>query len=47
MNLAEKLKARREKYEDAGVAKEIDRSKSEGLLEKLKILKKKKKKKKK
>jgi Spy/CpxP family protein refolding chaperone len=45
MNLAEKLKARREKYEDAGVANKIDRSKSEGLLEKLKILKKKKKKK--
>jgi hypothetical protein len=47
MNLAEKLKARREMYEDAGAAKKIDRSKAEGLLEKLKILKKKKKKKKK
>ena len=47
MNLAEKLKARREKYEDAGAAKKIDRSKAEGLLEKLKILKKKKKDKKK
>ena len=46
MNLAEKLKARREQYEDAGAAKKIDRSKVENLLEKLKILKKKKKKKK-
>jgi hypothetical protein len=46
MNLVEKLKARREKYEESGVAKKIDRSNTEKLLEKLKILKKKKKKKK-
>ena len=46
MGLADKLKARREMYEDAGVANKIDRSKTENLLEKLKILKKKKKKKK-
>lgn len=46
MGLADKLKARREQYEDAGVATKIDRSKVENLLEKLKILKKKKKKKK-
>lgn len=45
MNFVERLKAKREMYEDAGVAKEIDRSKPESLLEKLKIIKKKKKKK--
>ena len=46
MKLLKKLKARREAYEDAGAATKIDRSKTESLLEKLKILKKKKKKKK-
>ncbi len=45
-NFIQRMKDKREMYEDAGVAKKIDRSKPESLLEKLKILKKKKKKKK-
>ena len=45
MNLVERLKKKREDAEKAGYAKKIDRSKAEGLLEKLKILKKKKNKK--
>ena len=45
MNLAERLKQRREGYEKSGVAKPIKkRKKVESLLEKLKILKKRKKK---
>ena len=42
MGLADKLRSRREKYEDAGVAQKIDRSNVENILERLKILKKKK-----
>jgi len=46
MNLADRLRERRETYEKAGVAKPIKkRKKVESLLEKLKILKKRKKKK--
>ena len=45
MNLAERLRQKREAYEKMGVAKPIKkRKKPEGLLEKLKILKKRKKK---
>ena len=45
MNLAEKLRQKRETYEKSGVAKPIKkRKKVESLLEKLKILKNRKKK---
>ena len=44
MGLADKLRERREKYENMGIATPIKkRKKVEGLLEKLKILKKRKK----
>ena len=41
-NFIQRMKDKRVMYEDMGAAKKIDRSKPEGLLEKLKILKKKK-----